>query len=143
MSEIINYCLSVQQPWAALIITGRKKVEHRTWKPPQKIIGKRIFIHASKKVDTSCHYMTGRAAGKATLRRLSEIKGAIIGSVVIAGYLDHFTISGDLIRSPVDWTLKDAQILETPVYCKGRLGIWKVEDMLDADELLQFDFAHL
>ena len=39
--------LSVQQPWASLIVAGIKDVENRTWKP--KEMPGRILIHASKK----------------------------------------------------------------------------------------------
>ena len=39
--------LSVQQPWASLIVAGIKSVENRTWQPKQ--IPGRILIHASKK----------------------------------------------------------------------------------------------
>jgi len=39
--------LSVKQPWAQLICSGLKDIENRTWKCPQKYIGKRVLIHAS------------------------------------------------------------------------------------------------
>jgi hypothetical protein len=40
--------ISVLQPWAALIATGKKKFETRSWKPAQKFIGEDIIIHAGK-----------------------------------------------------------------------------------------------
>ena len=41
--------LSIKQPWAYLIASGIKDIENRTWKCPEKYIGKRVLIHASAK----------------------------------------------------------------------------------------------
>ena len=40
--------ISIKQPWAYLIAAGIKDIENRTWKCPQKYIGERVLIHASK-----------------------------------------------------------------------------------------------
>src|SRR5687767_9624159 len=37
-------CLSVRQPWAELIVAGRKRVENRTWKTNHRGL---LGIHAS------------------------------------------------------------------------------------------------
>lgn len=39
--------ISIKQPWASLIVHGIKYIENRTWKCPEKYIGKRVLIHAS------------------------------------------------------------------------------------------------
>ena len=39
--------LTVKQPWAHLIGAGIKDVENRTWRCPEKYIGKRVLVHAS------------------------------------------------------------------------------------------------
>ena len=39
--------LTIKQPWAYLIAAGIKDIENRTWKCPEKYIGKRVLIHAS------------------------------------------------------------------------------------------------
>ena len=41
--------ISIKQPWAYLIASGIKDIENRTWKCPQKYIGKRVLIHVSAK----------------------------------------------------------------------------------------------
>lgn len=43
--------LSIQQPWAWLIMAGYKDIENRTWRPPVHVIGQRIGIHASRTFD--------------------------------------------------------------------------------------------
>lgn len=44
--------LTLWQPWATLVIEGIKPYEFRGWRPPAKMIGQRIVIHAAaRKVD--------------------------------------------------------------------------------------------
>ena len=45
--------ISLWQPWASLIACGEKRYEIRSWAPSRHLIGKRIAIHAAKKVDKS------------------------------------------------------------------------------------------
>jgi hypothetical protein len=40
--------LSLWQPWASLIALKEKKIETRSWKAPDYLIGHRIAIHATK-----------------------------------------------------------------------------------------------
>lgn len=41
--------ISINQPWASLIVHGIKDIENRTWRCPQKYIGQRVLIYASGK----------------------------------------------------------------------------------------------
>jgi hypothetical protein len=41
--------LTVLQPWAALIVSGAKPYEFRSWRPHAALIGQRIVIHAAKR----------------------------------------------------------------------------------------------
>lgn len=45
--------LTVKQPWAWAIVHSTKRVENRTWPPPDKIIRQRIAIHAGATFDRS------------------------------------------------------------------------------------------
>lgn len=38
--------LTIWQPWATLIMIGAKPYEFRSWKPPRRLIGERLAIHA-------------------------------------------------------------------------------------------------
>ena len=42
--------LTIRQPYASLIITGRKRFETRSWKPPEAVMGEWIAIHAASRV---------------------------------------------------------------------------------------------
>ena len=72
--------LSLQQPWAELILSGRKTIETRTWNT--KFRGE-FFIHASKQTDKKiCKKVgvedpvTGCLVGKATLVSVKAYKNA-------------------------------------------------------------------
>jgi len=50
-------CLSIRQPWASLVVSGRKTIETRIWSfrwcaNLAKLHGQRIAIHAGKRLDT-------------------------------------------------------------------------------------------
>ena len=47
--------LTVLQPWADCICGLGKRVENRTWPPPNALIGQRIAIHAGKGFDSKGH----------------------------------------------------------------------------------------
>lgn len=40
--------ISLHQPWAHLVAFGHKRIETRSWAPPDAVVGQRIVIHASK-----------------------------------------------------------------------------------------------
>ena len=40
--------LTLHQPWASLLATGRKRIETRSWAPPGRLIGARFAIHAAQ-----------------------------------------------------------------------------------------------
>jgi len=49
-----KFALTIRDPWAQAIIHGGKRIEKRTWKPPEKVIGERVAIHCGKTVDEKC-----------------------------------------------------------------------------------------
>ncbi len=123
--------LSFRQPWAELILQGRKTIDLRTW--PTKYRG-RIAIHASKQVDQKIcdHYGLDRA----TLPT-----GALVGTVEVVEmvaldetawerlreqHLKPGPFPGDLLG----WRLAEPQRLATPVPARGRLRLFNVADVL-------------
>lgn len=61
--------LTIWQPWASLIVIGAKPYEFRGWKPPARLVGQRIAIHAGK-----------RPMRKAEIRALSRGLHDVAGS---------------------------------------------------------------
>lgn len=141
--------LTVKQPWASLIVEGIKDIENRTWRCPQKYIGKRVLIHASAKpvpglpcrALTPLQYATVFSAGK--LDALIGPNGAIIGSVEIVDCVinhpsiwaektevvndfefGYFPIYGKKIYN---WVLANPVKFDKPIPSKGRLSFWESE----------------
>ena len=138
--------LSVQQPWASLIVAGIKDVENRTWKP--KEMPGRILIHASKKctvqsmnslpIEWVQEILNEQAMGN--LPDFPDMpEGAIIGYVAVSAVdqdnANSLWASGE---SNVDgqfyWHLKDQFIFDEPITgVKGKLHLWEFD--LDENNL--------
>lgn len=105
--------LSVKQPWAYLICSGKKDIENRTW--ATKYRG-RVMIHASKVIDRVAPYtFTGPT-------------GAIIGEVDI---IDVITDSQSewAEEDCKHWVLKNPVLYDEPITgVKGKLGLWEREN---------------
>jgi len=64
--------LTLWQPWASLIASGAKTIETRSWRPPEKVIGTRIAIHASTRP-------WRRSVGNRTLNPIATFHGLVLG----------------------------------------------------------------
>ncbi len=114
--------ISIKQPWAYLIAAGIKDIENRTWKCPEKYIGKRVLIHASAKhvnKDSKFNYayaldiyQRNQASFNTPNKRFIIQNGcsttsAIIGSVEIVGcVVNHPSVWAELSKGyTIDRTL--------------------------------------
>ena len=119
--------ISIKQPWASLIAHGIKDIENRTWKCPQKYIGQRVLIHASMAV-AKTYFIPKRIFINPKVCSILEsknlLKGAIIGSVVIADCVqNHPSVWAE--KGCWNWVLKDAVLFDKPIEgVKGKLGFW-------------------
>jgi hypothetical protein len=116
--------LSIQQPWAWLIVNGYKQVENRDWWT--KFRG-RVLIHAGKKVDPAFDYEWAE-----------DLLGGIHipREVFCGGIVGAATITDCVTRMPGNpwffgkhgFVMENAVALDVPVPCKGQLGFFKVPD---------------
>ena len=122
-----QYALSVQQPWAWAILHAGKDIENRTWAPPRHIIGRRIWIHASKKrqpIEPSELLPTFTLGDD--VPELADLPlGAILGSVRVVGSTG-IAKGNRWFNGPIGWVLADPSPLAEPVAARGSLGLWKV-----------------
>lgn len=148
--------LPLWQPWASLVIHGRKRIETRHWSAPTRLIGKRIAIHATKtKAEL---WVAGTQPFHRVLRELrdegvnlfdpndpTELPlGAILGTVVLV-CCDRMTdgrITATRELNPDEyafglyrpgryaWTLGDPRPLPRPVPFKGSQGMFDVPNEL-------------
>lgn len=135
---MIHKVLSIQQPWAGLILLGNKQVENRSWPPGKRLIeGKRLMVHASKKIDQDAFsYAPAYAAAKADESGICKITGHIIGSV---NYMGCVSNQDDPRLAEYDpqrlwyfgkfgWLFSNPEILEEPIEIGGMLTIWNYDD---------------
>ena len=133
--------ISLTQPWATLVVTGRKAVETRGWSTSH--VGQ-IAIHAAKQYPR----WAKECASEWRLRGLVHGTlpvGALVGIVTLLevtttnAALFHERISeqerefGDYSSGRYAWFLGDAVAFEQPIPCAGALRVWDVPvALLDA-----------
>ncbi len=121
-------CISVSQPFANLIISGKKNIELRTWNTNFR---GEILIHAplkvrtadAKRLKTSQKFVTGAIIGKAQIydvKKYDSIKEIRLDEQF------HFSTKKFQAKT-FGFLLKDAKPLRIPIPCKGQLGIFDVE----------------
>jgi hypothetical protein len=112
--------LSIQQPWAWLIVHGYKPVENRDW--PTKIRGT-IGVHAGKKFDREGYEWVRRAFPKIPMPVPGEFEmGGIVGSTVIIDCVEGF--ASPWFVGHYGFVLDDSKPLPL-MPCRGMLGFFK------------------
>jgi len=127
--------LSFRQPWAELILQGRKTIDLRTWSTHYR---GRLAIHASKQVERDICEMYG--LDPATLAT-----GALVGTVEVVDMVAMDDESWETLRNqhlkpgpfPGDllgWRVTDPRRLPQPIPFRGRLGLFNIADELFEDQ---------
>lgn len=150
----MNYkVLSLLQPWASLVVTGRKKIETRSWDTKHR---GPLLIHASAKPFKPIKGMEHLLAHMNESGFFEEVPympyGAIIGMVNVESTFSlNITLIGQRIKIASDgeydyvevtnqehafgeysdgrtgWLLNDPWMVDEPMPAKGHLGIWNWE----------------
>jgi hypothetical protein len=138
------HALTVKQPWAAAIVGYGKRVENRSWRPPEHLRGQRIAIHVAQTRDDweACWDAGTTNPGDqaphllpllrwAVDRRRDHVRsrvpaaGCVVGTARLAGWV----FKGEDGR--VDWAGIDAdparELLESPWFF-GPFG-WVLADV--------------
>jgi hypothetical protein len=82
----VTYALSLKQPWAALLVHGRKTIEIRRWPTARR---GRILIHAARVPDDRPEAW---ALVPAELQATARLTGGIIGAGTLDGCLTYRTV---------------------------------------------------
>lgn len=122
--------ISLTQPWATLVVTGRKAMETRSW--PTSVRG-RVAIHASKGMPGWAR----EAAVQFGFDPDALPRGAIIGAVDIEdcqpveevreAISDDELSYGDFDNGRFAWRLSNPAIFDEPIPAVGSLGFWRWE----------------
>lgn len=128
--------LSIQQPWASLIITGNKLVENRTWATKWRGT---LAIHAGKTVST-------RGTAEATaLGFEAPYPTGYLGTVELvdvhaeagAGCCGIWAQNSEQVGKPVyHWRLAAPLTLPEPVEARGMLGLFTPAENIDWGSML-------
>jgi hypothetical protein len=135
--------LTLIQPWAWAIAVAGKRLENRSWRPPRKLWGQRIAIHAGLKFDEDSalallamgHTVppgVGLGAIVATARVLGVVHREADGGMAVESCCEEpptWAISKKSLEwfaGPFGWILDDVRVLREPVHCKGKQGLWTV-----------------
>ncbi len=122
-------CLSVSQPFASLMATGRKTIDLRTWNT--RLRGG-FLIHAPQKIRaTDCKRLgiapedlvTGAIIGRATIYDVKTYGSA--AEVRRDRMLHHAGTEFDDCR--YGFLIKDSVAFRVPIPCKGSLRFFEVE----------------
>jgi hypothetical protein len=100
-----TYALSIKQPWAALVVAGRKTVEVRKW---STAIRGRVYIHAARVPDDRSE---GWAQVPDELKPLSQLGGGLIGVADLTACL--------LYRTPAGFAADGPKHLNAPGWFEG------------------------
>jgi hypothetical protein len=137
--------LTIKQPWPDCIVCGWKRVENRTWKPPDDIIGTRIAIHAGKQFDHAGHRRLWKVSDVVGPHGVVSFMGwlcftptvhnrARFGAIVATAVVERVTTDGDSpwFTGPYGWVLRDVRSLKDPIPCRGAQGLWTVPEEVAA-----------
>jgi hypothetical protein len=129
-----TYALSLKQPWAALVVAGKKTIEVRKW---ATAVRGRVYIHAARIPDRrpeAWEFLTE------DLRPLAQLHGGIIGAAELTGCILYRTPAG--FAADVPKHLNRPEWFEAPrmygfqfrggepvpfVPCKGNVRFFSVE----------------
>lgn len=141
--------ITLREPWATLVAIGAKKIETRSWKAPDWLIGQRIAIHAAKGLTENEWSIAKCSPGfpealkdspwfwDSALHKFAfpETRGKVIATAVLSGCMRfneinramidrHELTFGDFTPGRYGWLIRDVQRLPEPIPARGELGIW-------------------
>ncbi len=121
-------CLSICQPYANLIVSGKKTIELRNWNTSFR---GEFLVHASTTIkQTDCQRLkiskklvTGAIIGKVEIYNVKKYNSK---SEVKNDYKKHLA-SKNFFDRKYGFLLKNAKTFRIPISCKGKLGFFDVK----------------
>ena len=142
--DVPDFAVSIQQPWAWLIVNGHKDIENRDWRT--RFRGP-VAIHAGKKVDYDCavaiqqcsHPVTGDILDIDTFLEAGKGTGGVVGVAEIVdcqGADDWQTRDNPWFVGKYGFVIRNARTVPF-IPCKGALGFfdWRKKLSLVGDAL--------
>lgn len=142
------HCLTLTQPWATLVVLGAKRLETRSWSTTHR---GPLAIHAAKLFPAPAQALCLQEPVRRLLAQAGYLDwhslplGQLLGTVELTGCTRVEELAdvpalegllGDFSPGRWAWTLTKPTPLPAPVPCRGRLGLFKVPDVLLAGGVL-------
>jgi len=119
--------LSIRQPWAELVISGRKSIEVRTWWAEYR---GPLWIHVGQTEDVELSKSLGLSGA---------FRGGFIGRVTLSTIIqfdrdrwdrwrNRHLSDGPMPPKAYGWILKDPVRLKEPVPASGKIGLFQLSD---------------
>ena len=127
--------LTLWQPMAWAISDYTKRIENRSWSPPNSLIRKRIAIHAGKRYSREHAEQIEAAFGVKVPPKSDLPLGAIVATAVVRGYASRgggfpFDFLEETVdpwySGPYGWLLEDVVKLREPIIINGAQGLWRL-----------------
>ena len=111
-------CISINQPWATLIVRGYKDIENRTWETNHR---GNLFIHASKQYEDD---EISQAISSYRLNPDDFPTGAVIGVVDLEDIVTEH--SSAWFEGPFGWVLSRPEEVPPTPY-RGRPSLFELD----------------
>lgn len=119
--------MSLVQPWAELVIAGKKNVENRNWKTQKRGF---IAIHASRKKEKA-RFSLCIDLHKIVVQPEEVDYGAVIGFGEIVDMIDDETVTRKFNKwfeeGQHGFVIANIIRLDEPVEIKGAMGFWQLK----------------
>jgi hypothetical protein len=130
--------LTIKQPWAHHIARGDKRIENRSWEPPESLYAEQFVIHAGMAWDKSCQHLGPN--------KDNVVYGAIIAVVRVSCIVrsvaeaERVADQGKWFIGPIGWVLDNVRTI-APVPCSGRQKLWNLSPEQEKQVLENLDSA--
>jgi ASCH domain len=122
-------CLSLKQPYAELLVSGKKTIEVRKWNT--KFRGQ-FLVHASKNINED-------ACKRLKIDQAKLVTGAIVGEANLYNVISYWTknsflkdknkhfASSNYDKPKYGFLVNQAKRFDIPIPIRGKLGFFNVE----------------
>jgi hypothetical protein len=157
MSDLPEYGLTIWWPWCTAIVDGTKRIENREWQPWDEVCGERVAVHCGKTKDDDAAVSIGLESEidwhPGDGRPFDAVEGCIIGTVRVVGHwraddpnaADEEPYFGPTQAAwwtgPVGWILRAPVAFVDPIPARGKPGLWKVDEQLQARSDAERDYV--